>query len=133
MWWKISSNVVGCLTCTKQSMAPTSQFLNLLFFFSKIIIIVQQANIPLLFKSLLIVTKHLLMFVLDCQIMSMNLKSYVGLFCVVMVNIKIYLILTKVWKVLICICWGIRDMGINHLNKTTRNLVLFHYPNSSSF
>jgi len=82
------------------------------FFSSRIIIIIQRTNIPLLFESLLIVRKHLLMFVLDCQIMSMNLKFYIGLFCVVVVNIKICLILTKVWKVFHLYSLG--DEGYGH-------------------
>jgi hypothetical protein len=34
---------------------------------------------------------------------------------------------------IICICWRMRDMGVNQLNNTRRNLILFHYPNSLSF
>jgi hypothetical protein len=103
-----------------------------LFFSSKIIVIIQRMNIPLLVKSLLIITKHFLMFVLDCWIISMILKFNVGLFYFA-VNIKICLILIKVWKIFICICWGMKDMGVNQLNNTKKNLILFHYPNSLSF
>ncbi len=132
MWWKTSSNGVGCLACTKQWWHPHHNFLTY-FLFSKINIIIQQKNIPLLFKSLLIVTKHFLMFLLDCRIMLMIPKFYVGLLCVVVVNIKFCFILTKVWKVLVCICWRMRDMGFSQLHNTRRNLIFLHYPNSLSF
>jgi hypothetical protein len=54
IWWKTSSNGVGCLDlCTIQSMAPTSLFLNLLLFNLRIIIItIKRAIIPIVVEGI---------------------------------------------------------------------------------
>lgn len=72
-------------------------------------------TIPYRFKQWLILTNFFWNFMWDFQVVSTMLKSCVGLHCIVMLYIIIYLILAKVWREFFLICLG--DKGYPLINQ----------------